>query len=170
MDSSIVIREIDKTEMPLLDYFLYEAIFIPEGQEKPGKEIIKLPQLSRYIKDFGKETDLCLVADLQGELLGAVWTRIFTQTEKGFGYVDSTTPELTMSVIKNYRRQGIGTDLLNAMIDKLTKSGYEQVSLSVDKLNYAYRLYQKFGFEIVDSDKESVTMIKRLKNKADSAQ
>lgn len=166
MDSSIVIREIDKTEIPHLDYFLYEAIFIPEGQEKPGKEIIKLPQLSRYIKDFGKETDLCLVADLQGELLGAVWTRIFIQTEKGFGYVDSKTPELSMSVIMNHRRQGIGTDLLNAMIDKLTKFGYEQVSLSVDKLNYAYRLYQKFGFEIVDSDKESATMVKRLKNKS----
>jgi len=163
MDLKIVIREIGNTEIFHLDYFLYEAIFMPEGQDKPDKEIIKLPVLSRYTKDFGKETDLCLVADLQGNLIGAIWTRIFGKDEKGFGYVDSKTPELSMSVNNNYRQQGIGTNLLTVMIDKLTKLDYKHVSLSVDKRNYAYKLYQKFGFEIVQSDEMSVTMIKQLK-------
>ncbi len=163
MDLRIKIREIEKTEISHLDYFLYEAIFIPEGQEKPEKEIIKIPELSSYIKDFGKDTDLCLVADLHGNLIGAIWTRIFTETERGFGYVDSKTPELSMSVIENYRQQGIGTKLLKAMIDKLTQLDCEQVSLNVDKLNYALKLYLKLGFEIVESDEKSATLIKRLK-------
>ncbi len=162
-DLMIKIREIEGTEIFQLDNFLYEAIFIPKGQEKPDKEIIKIPELIRYTKDFGRNTDLCLVAELQGNLIGAIWTRIFTESEKGFGYVDSKIPELSMSVIENYRQQGIGTKLLKDMIDKLTQLDYEQVSLSVDKLNYAYKLYQKFGFETVDSDEKSATMIKRLK-------
>ena len=163
MDLKIKIREIGKNEISHLDNFLYEAIFIPRGQEKPGKEIIKIPELACYIKDFGKDTDLCLVAELHGKLIGAIWTRIYTETEKGFGYVDSKTPELSMSVVENYRQQGIGTKLLKAMIDKLSKLNYEQVSLSVDRLNYALKLYQKFGFQMVKSDDTSAIMIRRLK-------
>ncbi len=163
MDLRVKIREIENSEISLLDNFLYDAIYIPEGMGKPGKEIIKQPELSRYIKDFGKATDLCLVAESDGCLIGAIWTRIFTETEKGYGYLDSRTPELSMSVSENYRQMGIGTLLLEAMIDRLIQHGYEQVSLSVDKLNYAFKMYQKSGFETVHSDEESVTMIKKLK-------
>lgn len=164
MNLRINIREIKISEIRLLDNFLYDAIFIPKGQKKPDKEIIKLPELSRYIKDFGREADLCLVAEVNGVLIGAIWTRIFPETEKGYGYVDSRTPELSMSVNKNYRKQGIGTKLLKSMIEKLIQLDYAQVSLSVDKLNYAYKLYQKFGFTTIVSDDESVTMLKRLIN------
>lgn len=159
----ITIREIEKTEIYHLDNFLYEAIFIPEGQEKPDKDIIKIPELSCYIKDFGKDSDLCLVAVLHGELIGAIWTRAFSEFEKGFGYVDSKTPELSMSVVKGYRKQGIGTKLLTKMIERLMQYGYEQVSLSVDLNNYAFDLYQKFGFVIVQSDDKSAIMKKQLR-------
>lgn len=163
MDLNIIIREIYKSEIYHLDKFLYDAIFIPEGEEKPDKEIIKIPELSCYISDFGRNSDLCLVAELHGNLIGAVWTRFFSEKEKGFGYVDSKTPELSMSVAENYRKQGIGTKLLTAMIEKLIQYNYEQVSLSVDLENYALSLYLKFGFEIVQSDGKSAIMIKRLK-------
>jgi hypothetical protein len=39
------IREIQKQEYPLLDNFLYEAIFIPEGIDPPPKSVIKSPEL-----------------------------------------------------------------------------------------------------------------------------
>jgi ribosomal protein S18 acetylase RimI-like enzyme len=158
-----MIRDIKSNEISHLDDFLYDAIFIPEGLEKPDKEITKLPALSNYVKDFGKDTDLCLVAELNGDLIEAIWTRIFTETEKGYGFVDTKTPELSMSIIEYYRNKGIGTKLLTAMINKLTLLAYDQVSLSVDKLNYAFRLYNRFGFEIVESDEKSATMIKRSK-------
>lgn len=163
MDLKINIRELERKEIIHLDNFLYEAIFIPEGHEKPDKEIIKIPELFCYIKDFGRDSDLCLVAESQGNLIGAIWTRIFTETEKGFGYVDSKTPELSMSILKNYRRQGIGTNLLSAMIEKLSQCDYEQVSLSVDRQNYAFNFYLKFGFEIFRYDEKSAIMIKKLK-------
>jgi ribosomal protein S18 acetylase RimI-like enzyme len=163
MNLNIEIREIDKAEIFQLDNFLYEAIFIPEGQEKIDREVTKVPELSRYIKNFGQKDDICLVAVLDGNLLGAIWTRIYPSTEPGYAYVDSKTPELSMSVLQDYRQKGIGTHLLKAMIHKLVKLDYEQVSLSVDKQNYAFRLYQKFGFVILDSDEKSAIMIKDLR-------
>ena len=163
MDLKVDIRELKNDEISHLDNFLYDAIFIPEGQKKPDKEIIKLPELSGYIKDFGKDTDHCLVAELNGKLIGAIWIRIFSEDEKGFGFIDSKTPELSMSVVENYRKKGIGTKMLKAMLNKFTLLEYDQVSLSVDKQNFAMRLYQKFGFETVKSDKKSATMIKRFK-------
>lgn len=39
------IREIRQEEYAVLDDFLYEAIFIPEGVEAPPKSIIKKPEL-----------------------------------------------------------------------------------------------------------------------------
>ena len=35
-----VIRELKQNEINLLDTFLYEAIFIPEGVQAPSKDII----------------------------------------------------------------------------------------------------------------------------------
>ena len=163
MDLMINIREIKKTEIFHLDHFLFEAIFIPEGQEKPDKEIIQIPELFCYIKDFGKDSDLCLVAEYQCDLIGAVWTRIYSGYEKGFGFVDSNTPELSMSVAEKYRKQGIGTNLLTKMIEKLIQRGYEQVSLSVDLENYAFKLYRKLGFDVVQSDDKSAIMLKHLR-------
>ena len=162
MNLNIKIREIDKSEIPQLNIFLYEAIYIPEGQEMIDKEIINLPELSRYIKNFGQENDICLVAELENKLIGAIWTRIYSSTERGYGYVDSKTPELSMSVLKEYQRKGAGTRLLKKMIDKFKKYEFEQISLSVDLQNYAFGLYQKFGFVIFESDDKSAIMIKKL--------
>ena len=36
----VTIREMQKQEYPLLDNFLYEAIFVPEGAEPPPKTTI----------------------------------------------------------------------------------------------------------------------------------
>ena len=160
--SEMIIREMEKHEIPLLEEFLYQAIFIPEGKEKPGREILKLTEIQVYINDFGKETDHCLVACKEDLVIGAVWSRQFPENEKGFGFVDSDTPEIAMSVLQSYRKQGVGTLLLKAMLDRLARNGYRQVSLSVDVLNYAYKMYQKAGFINLGPSGESVTMIKKL--------
>ena len=71
------IREIQKQEYPLLDNFLYEAIFIPEGTEPPPKTIITSPELQIYIEHFGGlKDDWGLVAEIDEKVVGAVWVRI----------------------------------------------------------------------------------------------
>lgn len=162
MIDEVHIREINPDELHLLPAFLYDAIFIPEGVEKPSKDIIFLPQIAVYIDNFGKETDVCLIAEYKAEVIGAVWTRLFTENQKGYGFIDEYTPELCMSVAEQYRGRGIGTAMLNAIIALLKEKGCRQISLSVDVLNYAHRMYQQFGFENVYFEGESVTMIKKL--------
>jgi ribosomal protein S18 acetylase RimI-like enzyme len=164
MDKKIKIREIKEGEISQLQHFLYEAIYIPAGREKPERSIIELPELACYIRDFGKDTDHCLVAESDGVIKGAVWARVFNETEKGFGYVDPFTPELSMSVLPDSRNQGIGTMLLKAMIQRLAEKGFEKVSLSVDTENYACSMYKKLGFETVKMVGESETMILSLNN------
>lgn len=39
---NINIREIETAEYNLLEDFLFEAIFIPEGAEKPRKALLKM--------------------------------------------------------------------------------------------------------------------------------
>ena len=39
---------------------------------------------------------------------------------------------------------------------------YKQASLSVQKMNYAVRMYRKIGFEIIDENDEEYIMICKL--------
>ena len=47
------IREMTVMEYPLLNEFLYEAIFIPDGIKPPSKNIIASPELQIYVDRFG---------------------------------------------------------------------------------------------------------------------
>ena len=68
-----MIRELHIDEQRLLRDFLYDAIFLPAGEEPPDKSIIDKPELQVYIEDFGsRESDKCFVAEVDGEAVGAV--------------------------------------------------------------------------------------------------
>lgn len=150
------IREIQKHEYPLLDDFLYEAIFIPDGMEPPPKTIIASPELQVYVKHFGAlKDDMGLVAEVNGTIAGAVWVRIMND----YGHIDDETPSLAISLYKEYRGQGIGTAMMKEILALLKVRGYARVSLSVQKANYAAKLYQKVGFEIVRESEEEYIMV-----------
>jgi len=163
MEAEIIIRDLDQSETGILKTMLYNAIFIPPEEVKPPPEIIELPEIAVYIKDFGREGDICLVAEIEGVIAGAVWTRLFTAGAQGYGFIAPEIPELSMSVLEQYRRQGIGTMLLAGMLKKLASKGFRQVSLSVDLANYAYRMYRKQGCEDYARHDESMTMLRQLK-------
>ena len=152
------IREIRKNEYLILSDFLYEAIFIPVGMDKPPKSIIEQPELQVYIEDFGKKDDWCLVAEVKGKIVGAVWVRIMDD----YGHIDDETPSFAISLYEEYRNMGIGTALMRDMLEFLKNKGYRRTSLSVQKVNYAVRMYQKVGFEVVDENEEEYIMVYRL--------
>lgn len=73
----LAIRPMQPSEYPLLQEFLYEAIFIPEGLEPLPREIIFHPELAIYFTDFRtQEGDIAMVAEVAGQLVGAAWSRI----------------------------------------------------------------------------------------------
>ena len=155
-----LIRQIRQDETPLLNHFLYEAIFIPEGVAAPPYSIIENDDLQVYVRNFGHEPDdRCLVAECDGKIVGAVWTRIMHD----YGHISDDTPSLAISLYKEYRNQGIGTELLERMIALLRNDGYSQVSLSVQKANYAVGMYRKAGFEVLQETDEELIMVCKLR-------
>ena len=152
------IREIKSSEYSVLSDFLYEAIFVPDGMEKPPRAIIEQPELQVYVASFGKKDDWCLVAEAEGKIAGAVWARIM----KDYGHIDNETPSLAISLYEEYRRLGIGTALMQAMLRLLKSKGYKQTSLSVQKANYAVSMYKKVGFKVFGENEEEYIMVCKL--------
>lgn len=152
-------RQIQTNEIPLLDDFLYEAIFVPDDVAAPPKSIIENEDLQVYVRDFGKHPDdRCLVAECDGKVVGAVWTRVMND----YGHIADGIPSLAMSLYKEYRNRGIGTELLKQMLQLLQKDGYKQVSLSVQKANYAVQMYRKVGFGVLNETDEEYIMVCNL--------
>ena len=155
----MILRELKENETEILKDFLYEAIFIPEGMELPPREIIEQPELKLYYEGFGiGEADFCIVADDEGKVIGAVWTRIMND----YGHVDEETPSFAISLYKEYRGQGIGTKLMKEMLYLLKEKGYKRASLAVQKANYAVKMYENVGFKAVDENDEEYIMVCEL--------
>lgn len=152
------IREIKESEYSVLSDFLYEVIFIPKGMEKPPKSIIEQSELQVYIADFGKADDWCWVAEVKEKIVGAVWVRIMND----YGHIDDETPSLAISLYDEYRSLGIGTALMEAMLQFLKDKGYKKTSLSVQKANYAVTMYRKIGFKVVSETEEEYIMVCEL--------
>ena len=154
-----LLRKLRKDEIGLIKEFLYEAVFIPEGVEAPDRSIIDQPELAIYYDGFGKgKADNCIVAEVGGSVVGAVWTRIMND----YGHVDDETPSFAISLYEEYRGKGIGTMMMRQMLELLQEQGYEKASLAVQKANYAVKMYENVGFKIVDENDEEYVMVCEL--------
>ena len=137
--------------------------FIIDGMRKNG--IFESNAFILPVKKnrFGtRRGDNCLVADFGGKAAGAVWARIMDD----YGHVDDETPSIAISLYKEYRGQGIGSRMMQEMLEQLKAQGYKRVSLSVQKANYAVRMYKKLGFAIVDENEEEYIMVCELQGGA----
>ncbi len=164
MSAPVRVREITPADYPLLEDFLYYAVFVPPGMEPPPRDIIRHPDVFIYIDGFGsKHGDMGVVAEADGQVVGAAWERIIP----AFGHIDDDTPELAISILPGYRGRGIGTVMMTRLFLLLKERGYTQTSLNVQKDNPAVRFYQRLGYkkisERVDhAGHEDYTMLKDL--------
>jgi len=94
--------------------------------------------------------------------VGAAWIRLLPESDPGYGFVNASTPELSMGVVQKWRQQGVGAHLLEALITSAREQNLVAMSLSVESDNYARRLYQRFGFQQVRKMGGSLTMLLHL--------
>jgi len=147
-----------KDEYPLLRKFFYHAIYVTDGCKMPDQSILKHPDLAKYFENFGADGEHALVAENAGIILGVIWGRNFDSKNKGYGYYADGYIELSMAVLLEYRKQGIGKELLSSFI-KLEKSyNTKGLSLSVSKDNFAQHLYKEYGFQIVEERDSDLLM------------
>ena len=157
------IRPLSNEDEPFLWEMLYQALYVPAGEPPFPPEIVRQPELSRYVADWGRPDDVGFLALLEetAEPVGAVWIRLLQGADKGYGYVDDTTPELTIALRPAARGQGVGTQLMLKML-AAAREKYPALSLSVSVENPARHLYQRLGFETVGQPGASLTMKLKL--------
>ncbi len=149
-------------DQPFLWVALYHALHVPPGSEPLPPGIVRQPEIARYAEDWlERPGDAGFIAEVGGEPVGAVWLRRWRDGERGFGFVEPGTPELSMSLVPAYRGRGIGTALLRCVLAQAARQS-EAVSLSVSLSNPALRLYERAGFRAVgEPEGGSVTMLRR---------
>lgn len=158
------VRQASALDQRFLWEMLYESLYVPEGGVPFSREVLARREIAKYVDGWGAEGDLGFVAldANSGEPVGAAWLRLFGADDKGYGYVDERTPELGIAVLSEYRGRGVGTELLNRLLEA-ARDVYASVSLSVSADNPCVRLYERVGFERVGVGGASITMVKSLR-------
>lgn len=159
---TITIRDLASDDEPFLWKALFHAIHTPPGT-KPSHEMVQKPELARYVAGWMQHPDdFGFIAEDAGTPVGAVWCRRWPAGRHGYGFVDEATPELSMSLLPEYRGRGIGTKLLRQLLADAGKR-FDAISLSVSVTNPAHRLYEREGFTAAGTPENgSIIMIKRL--------
>ncbi|MEO0768536.1 MAG: GNAT family N-acetyltransferase [Cyanobacteria bacterium J06649_4] len=110
------------------------------------------PDLARYVEGWKRTGDLGVVAEKEDKPVGSAWVRLWSEGDRGYGYVADDVPELSIAVLPDRRGQGIGTKLLQALFAEASGK-FPAISLSTQSDNPAFRLYQRLGFVPVEGSK-----------------
>ncbi|HET8812754.1 MAG TPA: GNAT family N-acetyltransferase [Gaiella sp.] len=157
--TGVVVRRGGAQDVRFLRDMLHHAYYWKErAPEDTGPGPVAL-----YVKAWGRPGDAAMIAIDAGFPVGAAWYRLFARDRRGYGFVDERTPELAIAVVPNARGKGVGAALLEALLDRARAEGYDTISLSVDRNNAgAIGLYERYGFERVGEEDDSVTMLAHL--------
>jgi GNAT superfamily N-acetyltransferase len=163
-DSLWIIRRAAPGDGTFMADMLVEAVnWSPEWKKKSRNRVLSAPRTAHYIAGWPRDTDLGVIAEASGERIGAAWLRFLPAADPGYGFVAPDVPELTIGVAVHWRGRGAGRGLLRAIAGQAGSAGIRRISLSVERKNFAWKLYISEGYQIVDSsDKDSDTMVKDL--------
>lgn len=135
----------------------YEAVYdlqkeFASFQKTPGKLVITLEQMKE-----DKDLFHCLVAQAEGNVLAGFATYFpayYSWSGKAI-YVDD------LYVAESYRKQGIGIQLLQSVIEIAKESGCKKVRWQVSEWNYdAIDFYKRLGSEINNTERIAICCYK----------
>jgi len=152
MSEAHTLRAFTSTDTPFLEEMLCEAMnWDPSRPERTVDEVRRTPELWRYVEGWPRNGDFGVLAiNDAGVRIGAAWARSFSKANHGYGFVRESVPELGMGVSLGHRGEGLGGELLDALLRAARARGVEAVSLSVEDGNTgARRLYERRRFEVV---------------------
>jgi len=157
----VSIRSLTQNDESILWDFLYYALYVSSNSQPFPRSIVRQPEISRYVEGWGRTHDQGFLAEDEQRPIGCAWIRVFAGNQPGFGYINDFIPELSIAVLPDFRKKGIGTELFSRLLEQISAL-FPAISLSVHKENPARRIYERFGFEVMNDSGESITMIKTL--------
>ncbi|MEV7989717.1 GNAT family N-acetyltransferase [Micromonospora sp. NPDC085948] len=157
---NVDIRAATPSDLAFLVDMLVEAVnWLPE-RDWSRERILADPALAHYVTGWMRPDDVGVVAvKPAGQPVGAAWLRHLTAADPGYGYVSDDVPELTIGVVESWRGRGVGRMLLRAARDAARARGIPRVSLSVERANFAAKLYAAEGFRTIESFENADTMV-----------
>ncbi|HLV99508.1 MAG TPA: GNAT family N-acetyltransferase [Ktedonobacterales bacterium] len=164
----VLIRPLRQGDEPFLWQMLFYAAHLQDEGETSFEAAKTHPELRPHVSGWGRKVDLGALAlhPQDQHPLGAAWIRVLREEQQISRLIAEGTPELVIAVLPESRGQGIGTQLLTHLL-KTASQVYPAVVLSVRKSNPARALYERMGFEIVDTvcnrvGSESLVMLRRF--------
>ena len=152
-----VIHPLTAADEPILWEMLYQAL--KTSEEAPSREIVRQPEYARHVEGWGRPGDTGFVAydaEQKDDLLGAVWLRFPVGESKE----SEAAPELAFAVKPGQRKRGIGAALLTQLVK--ANPQHSAVTINAPANNPAVRLYERFGFKIVQQTGRAVTMRREI--------
>ncbi len=162
----ITIRGAKPADILYLREMLYEAVYwraIAQGSAPSFDDGMAAPGVSAALSDWaGRSGDTGVIATDGSVPVGACWYRFHTKANAIRGFIDEATPVIVIAVSVSYRKQGIGSMLLDALLHEAKRQKLERVSLMVSQNNNAIYLYRKLGFEEHEIVGDSLLMVRTV--------
>lgn len=150
----IVIRRGDSRDVPFLRSLLAHAF----SQQVDESDVA----IGRYTEGWGRAGDTALIAMDGGHSVGAGWYRVFHSSSRGFGFVDESTPEVTVAVVPSRQGEGIGQQLLAALVARAKDDGYTRISATVESAFPEQASLLDQGFEVVGQRGTLLTLSREI--------
>jgi len=158
------IRPAAADDARVLADMLVEAANWDPARSRPRVTVLEDPAVRRYVTGWKRPGDFgCVAEDARGVAVGACWARLFPANDPGFGFVAAGVPELTLGVYPQWRAQGAGRALLRELARTAAARGHARLSLSVQRANFAQRLYVSEGYVTVGSTGSADTMVRTVR-------
>jgi ribosomal protein S18 acetylase RimI-like enzyme len=153
------IRAALPSDIEFLQRMLYEAANKP-GEPWPSLDQSMAEPRNRRFWDglMTRDSDLGVIAEVEGLPVGAAWIRAMGEGERGPDD-DPDVPVLAIGVEREHRGRGIGSTLMQSLLDLARASGIRAIDLTTGSFNApAVRLYHRSGFQDVGSSGNTIRM------------
>ncbi|MFO7589407.1 MAG: GNAT family N-acetyltransferase [Acidimicrobiia bacterium] len=159
MSPRIAYRQAGAEDTRFLTEMLAEAVAWQPNAIPSVDGVLANPFFAHYVIGWPRIGDHGIIALDGSDPIGAAWYRHFTDSDRGFGFVAPSIPELSIAVVSGRRQRGVGRGLLRELLHAAAMNDCAQISLSVEPENPARHLYESLGFRVVGTDGGACTML-----------
>jgi GNAT superfamily N-acetyltransferase len=158
MTANVFVRPLAAVDAPLLARATLGNLNWSE-QRFTERDVESQSEFRHYTQPVLERGDFGCVAERTSEVVGVAWALFLPGTDQGYGYLDESTPEVSLWVREDSRGLGVGRLLLRRLQQESIDRGVARLSLSVEAGNYASRLYESHGFTLVPGREDDGVMV-----------